>query len=210
MLMPRAARIVVPGVPHHVIQRGNRRQDVFFSDEDYRMYLSLLKEKCTKAGTNILAYCLMHNHVHLILRPAHEEGLRIVGEAHRLYTRYINRKMGWQGYLWQGRFGSYPMDEPYFYRALRYVELNPVRAGLCDHPCAYRWSSARQRAESAENTDLKVEPAGGMVDDWEAYWLEGLSRYQETQKIEDNLITLTPQIPLPATHEARGETRGTQ
>jgi len=194
--MPRTARIVIPNTPHHIIQRGNRKQDVFFCDDDYRIYLSLLKEKCEGSKTDILAYCLMANHVHLILRPQNEDGLRMIGESHRLYTRYINRKMDWSGYLWQGRFGSYPMDEPYLYNALRYVELNPVFAGLCTHPCDYRWSSARQRIQNTENKDLKVKPVTDMIDDWEPYWQEGMIKYQEMQDVEENTIDLKPKIRI--------------
>lgn len=191
--MPRQARIVVPDVPHHVIQRGNRRQDVFFTDDDYRMYLSLLKDKCSMVNTGIQAYCLMSNHVHLIVTPKDEHGLRAIGEAHRLYTRYINFKMDWRGYLWQGRFGSYPMDEAYLYEALRYVELNPVRAGMCAHPCDYRWSSARQRQKGSGSQDLKTAPLPSMIDDWESYWQDGMTKYEIIKKIEDNEVSLRPQ-----------------
>src|ERR1043166_6801488 len=175
--MPRQARIIIPDAPHHVIQRGNRRQDVFFDDEDYRLYLSLLRQACMETGIAVLAYCLMTNHVHLVLIPSADHGLRPVGEVHRRYTRAINMKKDWRGYLWQGRFGSYPMDEPYFYEAVRYVELNPVRAGLCAHPCDYRWSSARQRLGAPEAAaDFKVTPFAS-VGDWEEYWQDGMSRY---------------------------------
>jgi len=194
--MPRTARIVIPNVPHHIIQRGNRRQDVFFDDQDRRIYLSLLRDKLKEQGTTLLAYCLMPNHVHLIVRPADEGGLRIIGEIHRLYTRHINRKMDWQGYLWQGRFGSYPMDESYFYNALRYVELNPVFAGLAESPERYPWSSARQRVQGGNNTDLKVTSAQRMIDDWHAYWQEGLRKHQIMKDIEENTFQLKPRIKI--------------
>ncbi len=129
--MARLARIVIPGLPHHITQRGNRRQTVFFSDQDYRAYLDLLGDWSAKGGLKIWAYCLMPNHVHLIGVPKTEDSLRAaVAETHRRYTRLINFREGWRGHLWQERFHSFAMDEAYVYRAVRYVELNPVRAGL--------------------------------------------------------------------------------
>lgn len=190
--MPRIARIVIPHAPHHIVQRGNRRQDVFFEEADYRTYLSLIKEQCELSGTDILAYCLMTNHVHLIAVPKTPDGLRPLGEAHRRYTRYINFKNDWRGYLWQGRFASYPMDEAYLYEAVRYVELNPVRAGLVSHPAQYRWSSARQRIRQASDGDYKVKPLPPMVDDWETYWTEGIARYEAAREFEANEFSQRP------------------
>ena len=150
--MARLARIVVPGMPHHVVQRGNRRQRTFFRDSDYREYLALLSEWCDRRGTRIWAYCLMPNHVHLILVPDHSDGLaRAVGEAHRRYTRMIYFRKGWRGYLWQGRFSSYPMDDSYLLAATRYVERNPVKAGLTKAPEEWPWSSAAAHSIGAED-----------------------------------------------------------
>jgi putative transposase len=105
--MARLARVVAPGFGHHVTQRGNRRQQTFFGEEDYREYLSLLGGWCRRHGVRIWAYCLMPNHVHLIVVPPSEDALcRAVGEAHRRYARRINFRQGWRGHLWQGRFGS--------------------------------------------------------------------------------------------------------
>src|SRR4030042_6340136 len=110
--MARIARVVAPGYPHHVVQRGNRRQTAFFSDEDYETYLNLMAQWCDRCKVNVWAYCLMPNHVHLIAVPDSENGLRrAIGEAHRRYTRRINFREGWRGHLWQGRFGSFPMGE---------------------------------------------------------------------------------------------------
>jgi putative transposase len=110
--MARLARIVVPLIPHHVTQRGNRRQTVFFSDDDYRRYLDLLREYTGAAGVTVWAWCLMPNHVHLMLVPHHPEALRAaLAEAHRRYSRAVNFREGWRGYLWQRRFASCPMDE---------------------------------------------------------------------------------------------------
>ena len=126
--MARLARFVVPGLPHHITQRGNRRQQTFFCDEDYAAYVELMADWCQERGVEIWAYCLMPNHIHLIAVPQSEDGLgRAIGEAHRRYTRRINFREKWRGYLWQGRFASFVMDEPHLLAAARYVELNPVR-----------------------------------------------------------------------------------
>ena len=141
--MARLARVVVPGLPHHITQRGNRRQQTFFCDEDYRSYLELMGQWCGAHQVEIWAYCLMPNHVHLIAVPQSADGLRrAVGEAHRRYTRSVNFREGWRGHLWQGRFASFVLDERYLLTAERYVELNPVRAGLISAPSRYPWSSA--------------------------------------------------------------------
>ena len=110
--MARLARVVAPGLPHHVTQRGNRRQDTFFGADDYAAYREIMAEWCARYGVDIWAYCLMPNHVHLVAVPDSVEGLRrAIGEAHRRYTRRVNAREDWTGHLWQGRFASYPMDE---------------------------------------------------------------------------------------------------
>lgn len=124
--MARIARIVVPGMPHHITQRGNRPQETFFKEDDYREYISLMSASCHLHGVEIWAYCLMSNHVHLIAVPKQDESLRsAIGEAHRRYTRSINFRQNWSGHLWQERFASFPMNESYLLAAARYVELNP-------------------------------------------------------------------------------------
>ncbi len=173
--MPRIARLVVPNIPHHITQRGNRRQPTFFSDADFHLYKKLLAECCAKAGTKIMAWCLMPNHVHLILVPNHEDGLRAaLGETHRRYTWLINAREGWRGHLWQERFASCPMDEAHTAAALRYVELNPVRAKLVENAEDWRWSSARAHlyGEHDNLTDLKL--AKPFADDWRTFLDEGL------------------------------------
>ncbi len=142
--MARLARVVVEGKPHHIIQRGNRRQKVFFSDQDKATYLKILGLQSQWFGLKIWAYCLMSNHVHLIVVPESKESLvNAIGETHAFYTRMINFREGWRGYLWQGRFKSAVMDEPYLFAAMRYVECNPVRAGLVEKAEDYQWSSAK-------------------------------------------------------------------
>lgn len=173
--MPRAARTVVPGSPHHVTQRGNRRQPTFFSEADYALYLGLLRYWCTKAGTKVWAWCLMPNHVHLILVPAHADGLRAaLAPAHRRYTWEINQREGWRGHLWQSRFASFPMDDAHVHACLRYVELNPVRARLAARPEDWRWSSARAHLGLDRDDLTDLAPARERVNDWAAFLAEGL------------------------------------
>jgi putative transposase len=172
--MARIARVVVPGVPHHVTQRGNRRQQVFFCEDDYQSYLELMSEWCRKRGVKIWAYCLIPNHVHLIAVPKTEISLaRAIGEAHRRYTRMINFRENWRGYLWQGRFASFPLDEKYLVAAVRYIELNPVRAGLAKEATDYRWSSARAHIEGADDMLVKSAPLLKIVgEDWSRFLSE--------------------------------------
>ena len=169
------ARVVAAGVPHHVTQRGNRRQQVFFCDADYASYLSLLSEGCAAARVAVWAYCLMPNHVHLILVPRDEDGLRAaLGEAHRRYTRAINFREGWRGYLWQGRFSSFPMDENYLLACARYVELNPVRAKLAANARGWHWSSARAHLTGRDDKLVSVAPLLERVGDWKKFLAEGV------------------------------------
>jgi putative transposase len=168
--MPRLARVVVPDLPHHVTQRGNRRQPTFFGDHDYGLYKAILAEQAASAGVRVAGWCLMPNHVHLILVPPTPTALALcLREVHRRYTRHVNEREGWRGYLWQGRFASCVMDEPHFLAALRYVEQNPVRAGLAPRPTDWRWSSARAHLHG--QADGLTDPAlvRGLVDDWAGF-----------------------------------------
>jgi putative transposase len=160
--MPRLARVVVSDVPHHVTQRGNRRQPTFFCDEDYEAYLDLMAEWTRRHGVEVWAYCLMPNHVHLVATPPSEAALaHAIGEARRRYTRRVNFRQGWRGHLWQGRFASFPMDEEHLYRAVRYVALNPVRARLVRLPWRYRWSSAAAHLAGQDDRLVRVRPDAG-------------------------------------------------
>jgi len=141
--MPRTGRIVLPGLPHHVTQRGNRRQQVFFSQDDYEAYLRFMHNGCRSFQLSLLSYCLMPNHVHLLLVPPTEAALReAVASIHQNYTRFINTKHGWKGHLWQGRFFSCAVQPQIAPIVARYIELNPVRAKLQEDPELYPWSSA--------------------------------------------------------------------
>ncbi len=190
--MARLARVVAPGLPHHVTQRGNRRQTVFFSDDDYEAYKALAAEYCAAAGVAVWAYCLMPNHVHLILVPADEDGLRrALGEAHRRYTRRINFREGWRGYLWQGRFASFVLDEAHLLAAARYVELNPVRAGLCERPEDWAWSSAAAHLAGRDDGLATVAPLLEFAGDWKAF-LEGGLEAPELEAIRAHERTGRP------------------
>jgi len=168
--MARLARVVIPGMPHHITQRGNRRQQTFFNDGDYAAYIELLAEWSREHGVEIWSYCLMPNHIHVIAVPSSEDGLRwAIGETHRRYTRRINFREKWRGYLWQGRFASFVMDEAYLLAAARYIELNPVRAGLVTSPCDWRWSSARAHLAGSDDQLVKVAPLLAMMPDWAAF-----------------------------------------
>ena len=173
--MARLARIVVPDVAHHVTQRGNRRQDVFFSDGDYSAYRGLVADSCHRQGVRCIAWCLMPNHVHLILIPPTAESLRAaLAEAHRRYSRRINIANGWVGYLWQGRFSSYPMDDAHLATAIRYVELNPVRAGLAARAEDWRWSSAKAHLTGKADGLTDLTAVAGMHANWRAMLRHGL------------------------------------
>jgi putative transposase len=166
--MARIARVVVPGYPHHITQRGNRRQKTFFCENDYQVYIELMSEWAAQCDVEIWAYCLIPNHVHLVALPQSEDALRrAIGEAHRRYTRHINFRKKWRGHLWQGRFASYVMDESYLIAAVRYIELNPVRAGLTANPAEYRWSSAAAHINGYNDGLVNVKPLLDLVDDWQ-------------------------------------------
>jgi len=169
--MARIARVVAPGFPHHITQRGNRRQETFFNDEDYQAYIDLMSEWCFLCNVEVWAYCLMPNHMHMVAVPESEDGLRrAIGEAHRRYTRRINFREGWRGHLWQGRFASYVMDEKYLLACVRYIEMNPVRAGLVAEPGEWSWSSASAHISGHDDNLVKVAPlleiTGGKWEDF--------------------------------------------
>ncbi len=171
--MPRLPRLIIPGVAHHLTQRGNRRQIVFFSDSDKSLYLKLLADALEGSRIRLLAYCLMTNHVHLVAVPEEkEEFSSALGELHRKYTTIINIRERWRGHLWQGRFWSFPLDDEYLYRAVRYIERNPVRAGIVRHAGQYPWSSARGHLGDKDDPLLAKSTGPPLVEDWAAYLAE--------------------------------------
>ena len=140
--MARLSRLVVPGLPHHVTQRGNGRAPVFFSDADYETYRDWLGETCRAADVAVWSWVLMPNHVHLILVPNDADGLRrALAPLHRRYAGHVHARLKRTGHFWQGRFGCVVMDEAHLSAALRYVALNPVRARLVGQATDWRWSS---------------------------------------------------------------------
>lgn len=168
--MARLARVVVPDIPHHITQRGNRRQSVFFSVSDRAEYISFLKVESAKNKVLIWAWCLMDNHVHFVAVPSTEESLaKTFGDTHKRYTRMINFREKWRGYLWQGRFSSFPMDEPYLFSAVRYVERNPVEAGIVSRAEDYAWSSAKAHVYGVADPLLSPSFLDERIQNWPEY-----------------------------------------
>jgi putative transposase len=157
--MARLARVVIPGLAHHVTQRGNRREAIFFEDGDHEVYLDLLAEQARKFGVAVWAYCLMPNHVHLVLKPSHSGDLgHAVGEAHRRYTNFVNARGRWTGHLFQSRFASVVLDDLHLIRAVCYVSLNPVRARLVARAEDWKWSSVRAHLAGVDDALVTVQP----------------------------------------------------
>ena len=157
--MARLARIVVPGLPHHVTARGNRREPIFFEEGDQEIYRDLLAEQMLKAEVEVWAYCLMPNHVHLILCPRTNDGLaRALGAAHRRWANFINARGRWRGHLFDGRFASVAMDDSHLFAAVRYVALNPVRARLVAAAQDWPWSSIRAHLSGKDDGLVMVGP----------------------------------------------------
>ena len=173
--MARLARIVIPGVAHHVTQRGNDRQDVFFTGDDRRVYLGLFCESARRNGVMLAAYCLMTNHIHLVLIPERAESLsRALGRTHLMYAQYVHKLHGRSGHFWQNRFYSCPMDDTHAQQAMAYVELNPVRAGMVKAAWDYPWSSARAHCGMPDKNGAGVttgvcpKSTGMSPDGWKA------------------------------------------
>src|SRR3989339_1535890 len=157
--MSRLARTVAAGWAHHITQhitqRGNNRQDIFFVDDDRLVYLDYLKQRADKYGLEVSGYCLMTNHIHIVATPHDDDSLaKAIGRTHFRYTQYINRFHKRSGHLWQSRFYSCALDERHFFVAMKYVELNPVRAKLCRMPWCYEWSSAGAHIDNKSRSDL--------------------------------------------------------
>ncbi|MFV0436462.1 MAG: transposase [Desulfopila sp.] len=158
--MPRRPRIILPGIPLHIIQRGNNRQACFFTDEDYRLYLAWLGEYSCNTNCEIHAYVLMNNHVHLLLTPKYKESAGdLMKRLGQRYVQYINRTYGRSGTLWEGRFRSCVIEEDvYLLTCQRYIELNPVRAGIVNHPGEYTWSSYQINGEGKPSLLISHHP----------------------------------------------------
>lgn len=190
--MGRIARIVVPGIPHHIIQRGNRNQKVFFTDKDRSLYLDILRFNAFKFNLKIWCYCLLDNHIHLIAVPERPDSLaRAMAETHRKYTYMINIRNNWKGFLFQGRYGSFPMDEAYLYCCVRYVERNPVRAGLVKLAEEYSWSSARAHVFGFNDPLLSPMPLRSQIKDWSIF-LRGEEKEEDLEQLRKNQLTGRP------------------
>ncbi|TXC64060.1 transposase [Sphingosinicella ginsenosidimutans] len=171
--MARLPRMVLPGIPHHVTQRGNRRERTFFEDGDYALYLDLLADASVRHGVEVWAYCLMPNHVHIVAVPRDADALgRTFRHVHRHYTGYVNARMRVTGHLWQGRFSSVAMDEAHLLAAFRYVALNPVRARLVARAADWRWSSTRAHLAARDDHVVRVAPAIERTGDFGAFLAE--------------------------------------
>ena len=185
--MPGIARVVIPGCPHHVTQRGNHRQKVFFSDRDREMYLKLMHKYFVKYKLTSIGYSLMPNHVHHNVIPALQNSLaKGIGLLHNDFSRWLNIQRDQTGHLWQNRFYSNPMDDMHCWTALRYIELNPVRAGLVQLPWEWPWSSAWAHITGVDETGmLDMELWAKYFDkvSWKSFLLEGLDKTEEIERI---------------------------
>ena len=184
--MTRNARLVVPGLPHHVTHRGNRREKIFRRTEDYLEYLRMFQKFRVEADLRLWSYTLMPNHVHLIVVPTYEHSLStLIHKLHGGYAEFFNSFYRTVGHLWQGRYYSSAMDEAYLWNAVRYVERNPVRSGLVSKAEEYRWSSAAAhcglRHDPLLSNDLPLNP---LIRDW-SQWL-ALEDTAEITQIRQN------------------------
>jgi putative transposase len=180
--MPRMARVVCPGVPHHITQRGVRRFDVFLDEADHQRYLELLRQYAPQFGLGITGYCVMTNHVHVVGIPDREDSIaKVFRDCHGIYAAEFNKKYGKTGHVWQARPFSCVLDEAHSLAAIRYVERNPVRARMVARAEDYPWSSARTHCGIA--IDPLVRNSGGesLIADWSAWLAEGNDNVQEQQ-----------------------------
>ena len=174
--MPRMARLIVPGYMHHVVQRGNYKQIVFETTEDLQKYAYWISQYVFECGVEVIAYCLMSNHVHFVVIPKAKDSLaRLFSIVHMRYSQYKNKEKKAKGHLWQGRFYSCVLDGGHLLRAVRYVERNPVRANLVRYPWEYAWSSAREHLGLGRDPIIKTTEAGNILkmisggSDWRSY-----------------------------------------
>jgi len=191
--MPRIARAIATGFPHHITQRGNYRQNIFESKVDYLKYLDWLKTYSRKYSLKIWAYCLMKNHVHFIAVPMEADSMaRAFNTLHMRYSQYFNKKHSTTGHLWQGRFYSCVLDEIHLFAGIRYVENNPVRAGVVKRADEYRWSSARNHVQRKSDPVLSDDCyLLEKIKDWSAY-LEEREDVALVEALRRNTLTGRP------------------
>ena len=192
--MPRISRIVAVDCPHHITQRGVRSMDIFHSEHDRNQYLQFIKEESQRFEADILAWCLMTNHVHFIAVPHAETSFaKGFGEAHKRYTRMKNFRDNVRGYLFQGRFGSCVLDERHLLAAVRYVENNPVAAGMAKHAWEYRWSSASYHVgDIKEDILVQGRDLYGLVKDWREYLDERVAGSDDIDNVRRSTRTGRP------------------
>lgn len=184
--MPRTARIVVPNTPHHIVQRGHNKQPVFHAEEDYDAYLRILRKWTRQFNVKVYGYCLMTNHIHILLDPGSNVGSlaavmkRISGKFARRFNRLHDRS----GTLWESRFKSSPVQtDEYLLACCRYIDLNPVRAGIVEHPGEYPWSSFRQKASDSSDTWVNLDVC---------YAALGRTKHERMQTYADFVLEGTP------------------
>ncbi|MEY4701686.1 MAG: hypothetical protein RL326_1873 [Pseudomonadota bacterium] len=182
--MPRRSRTVIPRIPHHVTQRGARRQDVFFTDRDRFVYLDLLSHNAARYGADLLAYTLMTNHVHHLVVPHEKDSLQWVFQVtHKRYAEYLNTRHNWTGHLWQSRFYSSAVDDSYFWTAVKYIYRNPVEAGMAAHAMDYPWSSARAHCNGTKDPYLTQEASLAPRLSMKVDWVDWLRSPVEAERI---------------------------
>ena len=194
--MPRQARVVAVGVPHHITHRGNNRQDVFLSDEDRRRYQNLIRERLEPCGVALLGWCWMTNHVHLIAVPQRPDSLaRLVRSAHAVYTQEFNRRYERSGHLWQSRFFSCALGRDQVLTALAYVDRNPLRAGMVGRAEAYPWSSTLAHLSGSDEAGLldfgELRQVRGFRD-----WREQMDAPMEAYAIERLRLSTQTGAPI--------------
>ena len=182
--MPRIARLIVPGYPHHITQRGNYRQIVFNDDADKREYLELVALYGKKFHLTILSYCLMNNHVHFIIIPKNEDSLASTFRiAHTRYSQYFNKKIQAYGHLWQGRFYSCVLDDRHLIATARYVERNPVRVKIVKNPADYSWSSARNHTGISHNDIIDTSDLFKYIEVKQKEWKKFIGESDEPDEV---------------------------
>ena len=182
--MPRIARLVVPGYPHHITQRGNYRQDVFRDDADRIQYIDLISYYSRLYHLTILGYCIMSNHVHFIAIPKEEDSLSDVFRiVHTRYSQYFNQKLHASGHLWQGRFYSCVLGDRHLIAAARYIERNPVRAKLTKKPTDYKWSSAKSHADISRNDTIDTSSFFKYIEVEQNSWREFIDKPDEQDEV---------------------------
>lgn len=187
--MARIARVVIPNLPHHVTQRCVRSMNIFFKDDDYEYYKKVLHEQAQRYDLEIISYCLMTNHVHLIVIPKTKESLsKVIGETHRLYTRKINFEQKVKGHLFQSRFYSTPLDETHLLNAIKYVELNPVKARIVKFAWDYMYSSVLHRLDCVNDEILSYHEVFDNIKNYKNFLLE----QEEYKNLEEKTRTGKP------------------